>query len=205
MSQLRRFLSVPRWSHSRGARQRVVAALLFPLMASEAAASCPRRMREQVRRVVPAVLFWPAAPFILRARPKSAPMPEVGAAARVSHRGKHDDAHFTEGRFVSRDDRGITLSHPDGSTVLIPMAEVLCLQTPRRAVSAGAGTGFTLGAATGVTTALVIGALESDRGARNEAFAIGAPLLGALGAVGGSLVGSAIRGTTWDTALDRSP
>jgi hypothetical protein len=182
----------------------LVALLLLPLIASEAAASCPRRTREQVRRLVPSVLFWPAAPFILLAKPKSAPMPTTGARARVSHRDSDGTLHFTEGRFVRRDDGGITLSHDDGTTVSIPITDVLCLQTPRRAVSAGAGNGFTLGVTAGVTTALVIGTLESEAGERREAYSIGTVLLGGLGAASGTLAGAAIRGTTWDTALDRT-
>lgn len=177
---------------------------LLPLFASDAAASCPRRAREQVRRLVPSVLFWPAAPFILGAKSPVAPMPATGAPARVSHRAADGALHFTEGRFVRRDDSAIVLSHDDGSATSIPMAEVLCLQIPRRAISAGAGNGFTLGAAAGLATALVIGTLESEAGERREAYSIGAVLLSGLGAAGGTLVGAAIRGTTWDTVLDRT-
>lgn len=185
-------------------RHGLIAAVLLPLLASDVAANCPRRAREQVRRIVPSVLFWPAAPFILGAKPKSAPLPAMGASVRVSHREPNGDLRFTEGRFVRSDESGITVSHPDGSTTNIPVAQVLCLQTPRRAISAGAGNGFVLGAAAGLTTALVIGTLESDRGERGEAFSILPVFLSGLGASGGTLVGAAIRGTTWDTVLDRS-
>lgn len=186
------------------ARSLLAAACLLSIPFADAIAGCPRSGGEQARRVVSAVVLLPAAPFILSHKPRTAPLPAAGATVRVSRRGADDGVEFVRGTLVLLDSAAVTIATGNNATERIPMGSVLCVQVPRRSRAAGAATGFAVGLVSGVATAGVIALGESSEGERKEAMSFGAFALGAIGGVGGALVGSVVRATSWDTVLDNA-
>jgi hypothetical protein len=177
-----------------------VAALVTP--AARLHAGCPRTGGEQARRIVPSVLFWPAAPFILTSQPKRVPLPAEGAKVRVSARRLGGGVDFTTGRFVSLDSAGVRVVSESGAPILVPRSELRCLQVARRSAGAGALSGITIGGLSGIATGLVVAATASDPGKRAEGYSILPIFLSSVGQVGGAVVGSVAHATSWDTALD---
>ena len=114
------------------------------------------------------------------------------------------DQRCRRGCFVGLDSSGITLTDAAAGTVRVPMSDVVCLQVPRRTVGAGVASGFSIGAVAGFTGAIVFSYAGSDADSRRDDFAFGAVALTGLGELAGSLIGAAVKGTSWDTALDRS-
>jgi hypothetical protein len=165
------------------------------------AASCPRTGGEKARRIVPAVLIWPAAPFILRHQQSHVAMPSAGARVRVSHE-VDGRTKFTEGRFVSAADSVLRLMSAAGDTVVFPYAETRCLQVHRTSHKIGAAVGLMTGLFTGAAIGMVAGAVAfpDDRG-------WGSFLGGAFGSYAGTIVGpivGAARGASaWDIAWER--
>lgn len=186
-------------------RALVASASLLALPLAPASAGCPRSGGEQARRIVPSVLFWPAAPFILTHRPHTAPVPPAGAAVRVSRRDASGATQFVRGTLVSLDSAAVTVATAGNVAERIPMVEVRCVQVPRRSRAAGAATGFSVGALTGIGAAGIVALTDNDpKLDREEAFALGSFIFGALGSIGGTLIGTAVRATSWDTVLDRT-
>ncbi len=163
-------------------RRRVIAsvALLF-IPAAGLHAGCPRTGGEQARRIVPSVLFWSAAPFILTAKPKRVPLPVEGARVRVSARGADGRVAFTTGRFVALDSAAVRIVTEAG---------------------AGAMRGITIGGLSGIAAGFVTASTASDAGRRAEGYSILPLFFGAVGVTSGAIVGGVVRGTSWDTALD---
>jgi len=183
--------------------RRVIAsvALLF-IPAAGLHAGCPRTGGEQARRIVPSVLFWPAAPFILTAKPKRVPLPAEGARVRVSTRGADGRVAFTTGRFVALDSAAVRVVTESGAAMSMPRGELLCVQVARESAGAGAMRGITIGGVSGIAAGFVVASTASDPGTREEGYFLLPVFFGAVGMTSGAIVGSVVRGTSWDTALD---
>lgn len=165
------------------------------------AASCPRTGGEKARRIVPAVLIWPAAPFILRHQQSHVAMPSAGARVRVSHE-VDGRTTFTEGRFVSAADSVLRLMSAAGDTVAFPFADARCLQVHRTSRPAGAAMGFLVGGATGSLVGAGVGAATYPDDGEGGAF-VGAILGLLVGELVGPMVGAARGASAWDIAWER--
>ncbi len=185
-------------------RSLVAASCLLTIPFADAIAGCPRSGGEQARRIVSAVALLPAAPFILSHKPRTAPLPAAGAAVRVSRRGAGDAVDFVRGTLVSLDSAAVTVAIGGNVAERIPMTSVLCVQVPRRSRAAGAASGLAIGVASGVAAAGVLALSASSDGEQREAMSVGAFLFGAIGGIGGTLVGSVVRATDWDTAIENA-
>jgi hypothetical protein len=181
----------------------LTALTVLPLGALQAA--CPRSRGEQTRRIVPSVLLLPAAPFILTHQPRTTPLPPPGAAVRVSHRDAAGRTQFVRGTLVALDSSAVTLATDGNPAERLPMETVQCVQVPRRSAAAGAATGFTAGALAGITTAAGWAVFYDDpKLGPLAAFGVGSVVYGVVGSVTGTVVGAALRATSWDTVLDRT-
>jgi hypothetical protein len=188
-------------------RRRVVAGLVAAASAvvtpaTRLYAGCPRSGGEQARRIVPSVLFWPAAPFVLTAQPKRVPLPAEGARVRVSARRPGGGVVFTTGRLVALDSSGARVASESGVVVAVPRSELLCLQVARRSAKSGALSGVTIGGVSGMAAGFLVASTAADAGTREEGYFLLPVVFGSLGAIGGAITGSIVHATSWDTALD---
>lgn len=174
------------------------------LVPAAASATCPRDAGEQARRWVPSVLFWPSAPFVLTAKPKRVPMPPAGARIRVSAKTAGQRVVFTAGRLDAIDSAAVHLTTASGTRVTVARSTVLCVQVARKSARTGAVAGLTIGATSGIATGFAVAAAEPNPGKREEGYGLLPGAFGILGAAGGALIGSWVRVTAWDTALDLS-
>ena len=165
------------------------------------AASCPRTGGEKARRIIPSILIWPAAPFILSHRQSQVAMPSVGARVRVS-REVDGRTTFTEGRFVSAADSVLRLISAAGDTVVFPFSDARCLQVHRTSRPAGAAMGLLVGGMTGAMVGAGIGAAAyPDEG---EGGALVGGILGFIvGEIAGPVAGAARGASAWDIAWER--
>jgi hypothetical protein len=177
-----------------------IAALVIPTARVDA--GCPRSGGERARRIVPSVLFWPAAPFILTSQPKRVPLPAEGAKVRVSARRPGGGVDFTTGRFVSLDSAGVRVMSESGTPILVPRSELRCLQVARRSAKAGAMTGLTVGSVSGIVAGFAVASTAPDAGTREEGYFLLPVVFGSLGSIGGAIAGGVVHATSWDTALD---
>ncbi|WP_396218943.1 hypothetical protein [Gemmatimonas sp.] len=165
------------------------------------AASCPRTGGEKARRIVPSILLWPAAPFILSHRQSQVAMPSAGARVRVSH-DVDGRTTFTEGLFVSAADSVLRLIGASGDTVVFPYADARCLQVHRTSRKIGAAVGLMTGFFTGAAIGMGAGAVAfSDDGGWGPA--LGGAFGGYAGTIVGPIVGAARGASAWDIAWER--
>lgn len=176
----------------------LVAASLVPGRALTAA--CPRTGREKARRIIPSVVFWPAAPFILSHQQSHVPMPASGARVRVS-REVNGRMTFTEGRFVSAADSVLRLITTSGDTAVFPYADARCLQVHRTSRKIGAALGLLTGAAAGMAIGAGVGsaATPDDEDVMFFSAAVG----GLIGQLTGPIVGAGVGASAWDVAWER--
>lgn len=165
-------------------------------------ASCPRTGGEKARRIIPSILLWPAAPFILGHGQSQVPLPSVGARVRVSH-GVAGRMKFTEGRFVSAADSVLRLVSAAGDTVTLPFADARCLQVHRTSRPAGAAMGFLVGGVTGAMAGAGIGAAAYPDEGEGGAL-VGAILGFIVGEITGPVVGASRGASAWDVAWERA-
>lgn len=179
-------------------RQVVLATALLCLCPSFALAGCPRTGWETTRRIVPSVLFWPAAPFILTAKQGRAALPAAGSPVRVSVRDA-SGTRFLSGAFVDTSAVGVRLRLAGGDTLTVERARMRCLEVPARNAASGAASGYTIGTLAGAVASAVTFA-DADAGGDGRVFAA---LFGAAsGGATGALIGAAVGARGWRVVLE---